>query len=1028
MKNSGKRTLSLLLSILLLLTTLPGLTVAAGAAAVGGVCGTNVKWSLNNSGTLTISGSGRMQNFDSDIDWDVYWEEAPWSGYREEITNIVIQPGVTYVGENAFADCKYCTSVVIPEGVTEIGSWAFENCRSLKTITLPESVTEIDGYAFEDCKSLTNVTLPEHLTKIDEGTFMGCESLTNVELPESVTHISAFAFDGCRSLTSFVIPKGVPGIHTSTFKNCTSLTSVTIPDGVTNIYNCAFDGCRSLTNVTLPKSITGIYYSVFDNCKNLSSITFLGSSPSMVDTCFKSVTTTVFYPCNDETWTDTVKSDYGGTITWQRNHSFGDDVIISDATCTLDASHTGTCEDCGGFETITFPGTATGHSFGEYVTKQEAGCTQDTLQARTCETCGTIETVTIPNTATGHHYNATGQCVDCGVTFQLVVYMTDTYGDSWNGSAIAVYTNDTLLTEVSLPNEALTGKEEVPYIPAKTYTLKWKSSACDNECGFKITLNGEMLASGQGSSYSDGQVLCTFETACAHVYQTTVTPPTCTEEGYTTGTCTVCGYSGILTTTPATGHSYVDGVCTVCHEEEGIANGSCGEGLQWRLLEDGTLTITGTGPMYRYSMPENSSDPDTPWCQYRQSITKVVIQSGATTIGEYAFHGCTALTDITIPESVTDIGKLAFYNCPGLTVLTIPEGVTTIGSAAFRRCSGLTKVTLPESLTTIGKITFFDCTGLKEVTIPQGVTSIGEHAFANCTDLATITFSGTAPTMGNDCLRNVTATVIHPCNDKTWTDTVKQSYGGAITWKADHSFGDYVPDGNATCTADGTANRICSTCGTTETKAMPNTATGHTKTTISGQAPTCTEIGLTEGVQCSVCNEVLTAQQTIPATGHTEKTVPGKAPTCTETGLTDGVQCSVCNEVLTAQQTIPVIDHEYLVTQVPVTCTGYGYDLHQCQNCGNSVYHNVTDPTGHRYENGVCTVCGDGSIAILPGDVNGDGERNIIDVSAHYAYVKGTPPLDSGFLPYADVNGDGNVDIADTARLYAHVKGTKPLN
>ena len=93
------------------------------------------------------------------------------------------------------------------------------------------------------------------------------------------------------------------------------------------------------------------------------------------------------------------------------------------------------------------------------------------------------------------------------------------------------------------------------------------------------------------------------------------------------------------------------------------------------------------------------------------------------------------------------------------------------------------------------------------------------------------------------------------------------------------------------------------------------------------------------------------------------------------------------------------------------------------QNYGGTIIWEV----GCRYENGVCTVCGDGSVTILPGDVNGDGERNIIDVSRLYAHNQESTLLDSDALPYADVNGDGSVDIADTARLYAYVKGTYPL-
>ena len=86
----------------------------------------------------------------------------------------------------------------------------------------------------------------------------------------------------------------------------------------------------------------------------------------------------------------------------------------------------------------------------------------------------------------------------------------------------------------------------------------------------------------------------------------------------------------------------------------------------------------------------------------------------------------------------------------------------------------------------------------------------------------------------------------------------------------------------------------------------------HTRETIPGKAPTCTEAGLTDGEKCSVCGQLLKAQEVIPATGHTEETIPGKAPTCTEAGLTDGVKCSVCGEILVEQTSIPATGHNFI--------------------------------------------------------------------------------------------------------------------
>ena len=116
-----------------------------------------------------------------------------------------------------------------------------------------------------------------------------------------------------------------------------------------------------------------------------------------------------------------------------------------------------------------------------------------------------------------------------------------------------------------------------------------------------------------------------------------------------------------------------------------------------------------------------------------------IIPNSVTSIGEWAFSGCSGLTSVTIPNSVTSIGNGAFGDCSGLTSVTIPNSVTSIGSSAFDNCSGLTSVTIPNSVTKIGEYAFVDCSGLTSVTIPNSVTSIGCAAFYGCSGLTSMT-------------------------------------------------------------------------------------------------------------------------------------------------------------------------------------------------------------------------------------------------------------------------------------------------
>ena len=122
-----------------------------------------------------------------------------------------------------------------------------------------------------------------------------------------------------------------------------------------------------------------------------------------------------------------------------------------------------------------------------------------------------------------------------------------------------------------------------------------------------------------------------------------------------------------------------------------------------------------------------------------------VIPNSVTSIGSYAFKGCTTLTSMVIPNSVTSIGQEAFMNCYSLTSVTIGNSVTSIGNGAFNYCSGLTSVTIGNSVTTIGTTAFGECRALTSITIPASVTRIKERGFENCRNLSSITFEATTP-------------------------------------------------------------------------------------------------------------------------------------------------------------------------------------------------------------------------------------------------------------------------------------------
>jgi len=125
------------------------------------------------------------------------------------------------------------------------------------------------------------------------------------------------------------------------------------------------------------------------------------------------------------------------------------------------------------------------------------------------------------------------------------------------------------------------------------------------------------------------------------------------------------------------------------------------------------------------------------------------IPSSVTSIGKYAFSGCTNLTSITIPSNVTSIGDYAFFGCTGLTSVTIPNSITSIGAYVFSKCSQLTSISFPNSITSIGANGFSSCSKLASISIPNSVTSIGDYAFSYCNNLTSITTPSSLSTIAN---------------------------------------------------------------------------------------------------------------------------------------------------------------------------------------------------------------------------------------------------------------------------------------
>jgi hypothetical protein len=268
---------------LLLLFVIFSFCIPSYAFADDGICGDNMQWSLNEQGTLTITGTGSM--YDYHVGSDITGlSEPPWYEYADKIENIIVSDGVKSLGDNAFFLCKNVKSVVLPDSITQLGNGLFANCQSLETISLPDNIETLPASIFVSCTSLKNVKLPANLKKIEINAFADSgirelnlpESLNEIEsgvfkmsriraikLPDNIYSISGNTFEDARDLQFVIFPKNLKNIDEQAFHNCVSLHEIYLPDGLETIGQYAFLGCSSVEKIYIPESVTNIGFNAF---------------------------------------------------------------------------------------------------------------------------------------------------------------------------------------------------------------------------------------------------------------------------------------------------------------------------------------------------------------------------------------------------------------------------------------------------------------------------------------------------------------------------------------------------------------------------------------------------------------------------------------------------------------------------------------------------------------------------------------------------------------------------------------------
>ena len=568
---------------------------------------------------------------DPNLQYEVNFDRVKITGYTGSAAALVIPAEienhpVTSIASGAFNGCTSLTSVSIPNGITTIADSTFKNCSNLTSVVLPDSITSIESSAFYHCTSLTSIDIPSNVTSIGTHAFEGCDSLTSVVLPSGITSISSWAFSHCHNLISVTIPKSVTFIDSYAFAYSPSLARIDIPAGVTSLGLDPFDGCYSLTGIHVdannPNYSSDERGVLFNKAKTklIKAPGALSGSYTIPDGV-TAISKNAFHYCEQ---LESASIPEGVKII--ESYTFG---------------------ECSSLTSVSIPNTVTTICYSAFyrcigLTSISLPDSVTTIEKTAFWDCTNLAFIDLPDNLTTLQYATFYHCTGLlGITIPASVRSIET----------TAFMGCTDLSSIIFEGDAPTFDQDL--FADVTATAHYPA---DN-----ATWTEDVM-----QDYGGSITWVTHDPSHTSEYTSVVTAPTCTEQGFTTYTCT-CGYSYVSDYVDALGHDFASGVCTRCSWND--------NGLQYRVCDDHVIITRYTG---------NSAEVVIP-----AEIRGLPV----TTIGNFAFKRCLNMAAISIPDSMTSIGREAFDCCYGLTDITIPASVTSIRWYAFGYCTGLDTIT-----------------------------------------------------------------------------------------------------------------------------------------------------------------------------------------------------------------------------------------------------------------------------------------------------------------------------------------------
>lgn len=592
----------------------------------------DISWHFDGNHTLTISGNGAMRDYE-------YNNRPAWYSIRDRIENLVVEEGVTHIGNQAFQFCGNLKEAALSDSIRSIGGNAFWCCESLMTIELPNQLERIGVGAFLGCNKLQSVHIPSRVSNIEEQAFNQCSQLHCIDVDASNPYYRSIdgvllnkagtvllCYPAGKPDSVYQVPEGVAEIDSYVFDCCYNLVEINFPESVRVIGDCAFNHCEILERITLREGLERIGFRAFMHCHGLKEIILPASVKEIGDYAFDW--------CNGLVRIDVCS---GNTF-----YTSEDGVLLNLQKTRL----------------IRYPANKPGASYAvpASVTRVENSAfalntelLEIEMPRRVAEIRGSAFYACSGLQKVYFHGNVPEIADDVFLNTNLTAYYPENNA-TWTAEVFQNYGGKVTWQS---------------YTPAPRGE---ESGTCGENLVWKLDRDGNMVISGSGAmdDYSYGD-----KTPWA-VYREQITKVVIS-----------------------------DGITSIGRYAFGDCSNLKSVVLPGTLKSIGGGAFWNAGKLTEVTIPNSVTELGAGCFSSCGMLEAIALPDGITEIPHGCFSMCTSLKDVTFPKNLETIGADAFEGCTGLTVLAMPDGLKYIESCAFLDCPRLSSLEIPDSVTSI---------------------------------------------------------------------------------------------------------------------------------------------------------------------------------------------------------------------------------------------------------------------------------------------------------------------------------------